>query len=44
MLLITNKNVHNVHNFVDNYKNKCFDFKSTRKPYKQGFYQFVTIC
>ena len=29
MLKFTNKNVHNVHNFVDNYKNKHFDFKST---------------
>ena len=32
-LRITHKNVHNVQNFVYNYKNKQFDFKSARNPY-----------
>ena len=37
------KNVHNVQNFVYNYKNKYFDFKSAWNPYIYWIWYFITV-
>ena len=37
------KNVHNVQNFVYNYKNKYFDSKSAWNPYIYWIWYFVTV-
>ena len=42
--LVIYKNVHNVQNFVDNYKNKHFIFKNAESPDKYWIFHFVTVC